>query len=202
MEIPAYQPVDREACLCQRNHRFVGYSQTRSLERNHMTMIRTTPRPPYFSIPAFILLLTGQALGVEPAEPKPQAPDQPGAPRMFLPRGGGQAGFEIETLLIKPADPATTVKWAELGAAGYHVVASVPAEGGQVWLLLERTVADQNPNRQWNLPAAFDQDPKAVDIKNRLAEIWKKRLFRSDQPMPKLERKPDSSVGPAPLQGK
>jgi hypothetical protein len=63
--------------------------------------------------------------------------------------------YEVETLVVGPADTEALATWATLAAAGYHVVGTVPSANGTAILCLERA----GNGYQVRLPSVIERDP-------------------------------------------
>ena len=87
----------------------------------------------------------------------PGARSSPAAPGMSAARSA--ASYEVETLVVGPADTAAMATWASLAATGYHVVASVPSATGTAILYLERPSV--GPHLQ--LPSVVEATPSIAN---------------------------------------
>lgn len=121
------------------------------------------------------------APGFEP--PKASPPSGPvSRPAGNMVLGRPQPGYEVDSLVITPGDPAGLAAWAALAAQGFHVVGVLAQDGKQV-LLLERMA---NPgSTDMRLPSAVAADPaQAAALQARLQAIRAERQAAAARPMP------------------
>lgn len=103
-------------------------------------------------------------------------------------------GYEVETLVVGPADAEALATWASLAATGYHVVGTVPSVNGTAILYLERASSGQ----QIQLPSVIERDPSIANAVRAKILAERQAALTARQATPATPSFTGASPAPAP----